>query len=108
MTPIRGDAGLQHARDIAAQLREAVGDAPAVTLDLSGMQSPDLTTIQLLLAARRQAAAGGKHCALAQPPSGALRDLLVQLGFITADGAALTPDGDFWISSPSPAQGKAA
>jgi hypothetical protein len=101
---ISGDAGLRTAQDIAATLREALAKHDKVTIATEAISGADITTIQLLLAARKQAQASGKSLSLAAPPTGALRDLLIQTGCLGADGQPLTQDGDFW----TPAKGKAA
>lgn len=101
---ISGDAGLRTAQDIGATLREALAKHDKVTIATEAISGADITTIQLLLAARKQAQASGKSLSLAAPPTGALRDLLIQTGCLGADGQPLTQDGDFW----TPAKGKAA
>ncbi len=107
LTEISGDAGLRHAQDIAGTLRGALAAHDQVVVATAGVTSADITTVQLLLAARKGALAAGKSFALAAPPEGALRDLLVGAGFIGADGAPLA-DGDFWTPSSKPTKGKAA
>lgn len=101
---ISGDAGLRAAQDIAVSLREALAGHDKVAIATEAISGADITTIQLLLAARKQALASGKSLSLATPPTGPLRDLLIQTGCLSADGRPLTQDGDFW----TPAKGKAA
>lgn len=98
---ISADAGLKSAQDIAALLREAVATHQQIAVDTAAVATADITTIQLLLAARKQAHAAGKSLHLDKAPSGALRELLVQVGLLDAAGQPLTPDGDFW-NPPSP------
>lgn len=105
---ISGEAGLRAAQDIAGSLRKALAGHDQVAIATEAITSADITTIQLLLAARKQALASGKSLSLAAPPSGALRDLLIQVGCLDAAGRPLTPDGDFWTSPTSPGEGKAA
>ena len=107
LTEITGDAGLRHAQGIASILRTALAEHDKVVVSTAGITSADITTIQLLLAARKGALAAGKSFALAAPPEGVLRDLLVEAGFIDAGGAPLA-DGDFWTPSSKPTKGKAA
>lgn len=102
LTEITGDAGLRHAQEIAASLRRAFAEHADIAVSVSGITHADITTIQLLLAARRSALAAGKTFVLAAAPEGALRDLLVDGGFLS--GA----DDEFWTPSPQPAKGKAA
>lgn len=105
---ISGDAGLRAAQDIAGSLRQALASHDTVSIATEAVEAADITTIQLLLAARKQAQASGKSLTLAAPPMGALRALLVAIGCLDADGRPLTPDGDFWIPPTRQAKGKAA
>lgn len=93
---ISGDAGLRAAQDIAVQLRQAVAAHDTVSVATSAITGADITTIQLLLSARKQAEASQKSLSLAAPPTGVFRDLLIATGCLSADGEPLTPDGDFW------------
>lgn len=105
---ITGDAGLRAAQDIAVSLRQALTSHDKVAIATEAITAADITTIQLLLAASRQAQTTGKSLTLAAPPAGALRKLLVEIGCLDADGQPLTPDGDFWTQSARPAEGKPA
>ena len=104
---ISGDAGLLAAQEIAATLRQAIATQDQVEIATDAITGADITTIQLLLAARKLAQASGKSLRLAAPPQGVLRQLLTQTGMLDVDGRALTPDGDFWASMTSPAKGRA-
>ena len=104
---ISGDAGLRAAQDIAVSLRQALADHDKIAIATEAMTVADITTIQLLLAARKQALASGKSLSLAAPPMGVLRELLIATGCLDADGRPLTPEGDFWISPTPQAKGKA-
>lgn len=101
---ISGDAGLKAAQDIAGTLRQALAAHNKLAIATDAITGADITTIQLLLAARKQALAAGKSLMLAAPPTGALRELLIATGCLDADGRPLTQDGEFW----TPAKGKAA
>ena len=108
LTEISGDAGLRHAQDIAAQLKTALAEHDTVIVTTNGITTADITTVQLLLAARKQALATGKSLLLAAPPQGVLREFLIQTGFLDGSGNALTPDDGFWVSEPQTDKGKAA
>lgn len=108
LTKISGDAGLRNAQDIAAQLKSALADHQSITVAISDIASADITTVQLLLASRRQAVAAGKSFTLATPPQGVLRDLLIQIGIFDARGTSATSDADFWLHEPQKTKGKAA
>jgi multidrug resistance efflux pump len=101
-----GDAGLRTAQDIAGSLRQALTDHQTVAVATDAITGADITTIQLLLAARKQAQAAGKSLTLAAPVSGPLRELLIQVGCLDSEGRGLGPDGDFW--TPTRGEGKAA
>ena len=101
---ISGDAGLRAAQDIAGSLRQALATHDKVAIATEAISGADITTIQLLLAARKQALASGKSLSLSAPPAGVLRALLIETGCFDADGRPLIPDGEFW----TPAKGKAA
>lgn len=105
---ISGDAGLRAAQDIALSLRQALTGHDRVAIATEAISGADITTIQLLLAANRQARDSGKSLSLAAPPSGVLRALLIEVGCLDANGHPLTPDGDFWTQSARPGEGKPA
>jgi ABC-type transporter Mla MlaB component len=87
------DIQLVHAR-IAAALHQY----PSVTLDCAAANAVDLSFIQLVLAARKSAAAAGKTLALARPAEGALRDALKLAGLIASGEDAAVAGQDFWVN----------
>ena len=105
---VTGDAGLRAAQDIAGTLRKALTGHNKVAVATEAITGADITTIQLLLAARKQALAAGNSLSLAAPPVGVLRDLLIQVGCLDAVGRPLTPDGDFWTHTTGQSGGKPA
>lgn len=108
LVEISGDAGLRAAQDIAVSLRQALAKHSKVAIATHSVTGADITTIQLLLAANRQANASGKSLALAAAPVGALRELLIEVGCLDADGQPLAADGDFWTPTARPGEGKPA
>ncbi len=52
-----------------------------IVLDAAGLSEADLSVIQIILAAKRSAAARDRRLELAAPPAGALRDALERGGF---------------------------
>ena len=104
---ITGDAGLRATQELAGILRGAIDNHSIVVISMNADSVIDVTTIQLLLAARKLASASGKSLSLAAPCSGAFRELLIATGCLDASGQSLTPEADFWTSTPS-AKGKAA
>jgi len=105
---ISGDAGLRAAKDIAGQLRQALATHDSVKVEVDAITGADITTIQLLLAARKQALATQKSLSLTAAPSGAFRQLLIAAGCLSADGQPLTPEGDFWTPQTQPNGGSPA
>tara|TARA_R110002020_G_scaffold178334_7_gene371356 strand:+ start:6005 stop:6352 length:348 start_codon:yes stop_codon:yes gene_type:complete len=105
---VSGDAGLRSAQALADQLREALAAHEAIAIVTEAVTSADITTIQLLLSARKQAAELHKSLSLAAPPTGVLRDLLIATGCLSIDGKPLTPDGDFWTPQADQAEENAA
>lgn len=69
----------------STQLREAVLDLlglkSPVTLDCSALEQADISTVQVILAARQMARRDGIDLRLDIPPSGVLADLIRQAGF---------------------------
>jgi anti-anti-sigma regulatory factor len=105
MVELPGEAGLRAAQEVAASLQEAITANGAVTIATGAVTGADLTTVQLLLAAKKLADNLGKSLSLAAPPQGALRALLIELGFLDPSGVPLTDAGEFWTSTTS-AKGK--
>ena len=105
MVEISNDVGLRTAQDIVRQLRDALATHDLVSVATHAITAADITTIQLLLSARRQALASRKSLSLAAPAKGVLRDLLIATGCLSVDGQPLAPDGDFWTSQPGQDEG---
>lgn len=105
---LTGEAGLRVAPNLADTLRQALAAHDTITVATQAITGADITTIQLLLAARKQALASGKSLSLAAPPVGALRELLVATGCIGADGRPSGGDSNFWAPQTDQGEGKAA
>lgn len=106
-TKISGDVGLRNASGLAQLLRDALAATDMLRLDVAGITTADITTVQLLLAAHKQALAAGKSVTLAAPPQGVLRDFLIAAGCLDAQGKALLGDAAFFVSQ-SPRKDQAA
>ncbi len=87
---LTGDCSIKSAQAIAAQLREALPGRKRIAVATADITAADLTTVQLLLAARASAEASGGGLAMAAPIGAPLRD------FIQAAGVSGT---DFWTST---------
>ena len=62
---ISGDAGLRAAQELADQLSKAIASHDDIVVATDAISTADITTIQLLLAASKQAQAAGKSLRLA-------------------------------------------
>lgn len=93
------DACMTSIGDLAERMRSAIADHPAVELDLGDATRADLTVIQLIEAARREAARCDRALTLAAPATPAFAALLDRAGFLTA---ATSADHDFWFHGALP------
>lgn len=92
-----GALTVRNAAAQAVRLRNVLADGRVVALDLSGITDIDLSFIQLVLAARRSAAATGGAVTLAAPAEGLLKDVLKRAGLI-ADGEQFSDETAFWLA----------
>jgi hypothetical protein len=78
-------------------LLETFRSASSITVDCSKIAEADLSLVQLLLSARKSAAAAGKKLTLSHAAEGALGSVLARGGFLTED----SPAGEraFWLMS---------
>ena len=83
MLVLTGDAGIKNATEVAANLRQAIENHPAVAIDTRALSAADVTTVQSLLAARVRARAQGKELRLLAPLGGPLQAVLSEAGFLT-------------------------
>lgn len=98
LVEISGNAGLRSAQDIVRQLHDALATHDTVTVATDAITVADVTTIQVLLSARKQAQASHTSLSLATPARGVLRDLLIATGCLSVEGQPLTPEAEFWTS----------
>lgn len=80
--------------DFADTVRTAWTPGSALCFDLSQVRAPDLSVVQLVLAARRTAAEAGVALTLATPADEGLRALLLRAGLLTHPSAE---DARFWL-----------
>jgi ABC-type transporter Mla MlaB component len=93
---LSGDLGIRNVAELLTQLRTALSEHRSITLDCSGLTGADIATVQMLVAARKTAAAEGRALQLRYPPGVPLAALLTQIGFLTTAGAPKTPHDGFW------------
>jgi ABC-type transporter Mla MlaB component len=96
---ISGHAGLRNVQDVASLLRQAMDNHSNITVATDGLNSIDVTILQLLVAARKSALESGKTLTLHAAPGGVLQSLLLQAGFVGSDGQSRTPEGEFWTKT---------
>ncbi|MBY9062038.1 STAS domain-containing protein [Sphingomonas yunnanensis] len=87
------DASISDIAAILDVLTTAIAEHAAVTIDLAAVTSADLSLLQLLESARREAARGGRLLSLATSAAPAIAALLDRAGFMTA---ATPADIEFW------------
>jgi len=92
---LEGELGLRDAPELAQSLAAALGDGGAA-LDLASLRSVDGAILQVLIAGHRTAAETGVPFGFSDPEQPILRSALIGHGMIAPDGAALTPEHDFW------------
>jgi len=95
---LHGDAGIRNAQELATTLREAVSGHDRIGVDTQAMAVADLTTTQLLLAARNKAGALGKSLFLLAPLGEPLQQFLSGAGFLDPAGEPGRPETDFWTA----------
>jgi anti-anti-sigma regulatory factor len=88
---------LRTADETHALLLAESGRHPVLEIDCSGVTEADLSLVQLLLAARESARRSDRIVRLAQPATGALRDVLRHGGFLTSANEPARSDEAFWL-----------
>ena len=101
---LSGSLGLKDVTRLRDELLAAFEANTAVTLDCSQLAEADFAIVQLLVAAKKTANAGGGTLTIKAEKTGVLGQLFIKTGLISADGRPLVSDLDFWAS----AQGQAA
>jgi anti-anti-sigma regulatory factor len=95
--PLPARLTIRQAEDIRDRLLAALHDRQDIIIDCSATTEVDLTFIQLVLAARKSAAAAGKHLSLVPPGNGLLTEVLQQAGLVGAPDM-LPADKSFWCN----------
>lgn len=90
---LKGDCSIKSAQAVVAQLRETLPGRKRIAIATADVTAADLTTVQLLLAARASAEASGGALAMAEPIGAPLRD------FIQASGLSGPAGTEFWTST---------
>lgn len=95
--PLSGKAGLRQAQDVSDSLGESISAAEHVVIDLGALEGLDVSIAQILLAARKSAAAQGKSLYLQNASSGPVRDFLAGAGLLSPEGQARSKEETFWL-----------
>jgi ABC-type transporter Mla MlaB component len=104
---LQGNLGLRNVRQTYDLLSGAVSAHRAVELDVREVSDVDISNIQLIAAARRSAQQRGGTLTLVSKPNSVFTSILSKAGLLGADGAARTPDEEFWAGK-LPAGGSAS
>ncbi len=75
-----GPATIRKADEIADRLKRTLTTSDRIEIDCSELEEVDVTFIQLIAAARKSAAAAGKHMVLSAPAEGCLLEALNRAG----------------------------
>ncbi len=93
---LSGDVTVRECESIRNQLSVALESGVSLVLDCAAITRVDLTFIQLLLAARKSAAAAGVALTLRHPTAGVLAEALARAGIPAPDADPSDPDHLFW------------
>ena len=88
------NAGLATIVDIHRAIREGLEETQALVVDLDGVETADVSLIQLVWSAEETARTTGKDVALSGPANEVVRDVLERGGFLCDERARR-----FWLSA---------
>jgi anti-anti-sigma factor len=81
---VRGELHISEAEELRKSLLEQLAQAPALTLDLSGVESCDTASFQLLCSLQKSAEKEGKEFRISAP-SAAMREASAIIGLSLED-----------------------
>lgn len=94
---LEGTLTVRNAEETHAKLADVLRRHGDIEVDCTTVVEADLSLVQLLLAARKSARQAGKTLVLAAPAAGALHQVLVDGGFLSAVQGFTDPDDAFWL-----------
>ncbi len=97
LVPLEGAFTVRNIEMVRQRLIEALGGYRRVVIDCAGITEADLSFIQVILSARRSAAAAGIHLSLAQPVDDVLLDALRRAGVVGFGAGEPLEDQVFWL-----------
>jgi anti-anti-sigma regulatory factor len=89
---------IREADRIQSQLLQAIREQDQISVDCSAATEVDLSFVQLILAARKSAAALGKTLTVIPPTSGVLREVLWRGGIVASASGQLPSEQSFWCN----------
>lgn len=89
---------LRNADVLREQLLRALYAQESIQIDADNVEDIDISTIQVLISAKKTAEKMGRPLVLTGAPKGALSDTLARAGFTNAGGESLIQDGVFWTT----------
>ena len=98
MLAFTGEQTIRTIDTAAERLREHLAAHAEVTLDCSAVDEVDLTFVQMLLAARKSAAAHGRTLRLSPAAAGPLLACLHAAGVLPEPGGEVRGAGNFWMT----------
>lgn len=93
---LSGDLSLRNIAELHTRLLQALAEHRAIDLTTAAVESVDVGTLQLLVAATKSAAADDRALSLVADMATPMGRALVRAGFFTADGRPLVPTLPSW------------
>lgn len=93
---LSGEMTVRESEAIRKKISDALEGDIHLTLDCADVTRVDLSFIQLILAARKSAAAAGMTLTLRHPAGGVLAEALARAGIAAPDADPSDPDQIFW------------
>lgn len=91
-------ATIREAEHIKSLLLEALHEKQKIVVDCRAVDEVDLSFVQLVLSARKSAAAANKPLGVIPPPSGLMTDVLRSAGLLRSADEAPADDQLFWFN----------
>ncbi len=93
---LSGDLSIRNISELQNRLLQALAEHRAIELATAGVESIDVGTLQLLVAATKSAAADDRTLGLAADSATPMGRALVRAGFFTEAGRPLVPTLPTW------------
>lgn len=93
---LSGDLSLRNISELHRSLTEALAAHLAIAVETAAVESADVGTLQLLVAATKSADAGGRTLSLTADAASPMGRALIRAGFFTEVGRPLVPTLVSW------------